>query len=423
MNRNEILRLFDGVEDEYVLEAIESRIQRKMTIRKTRYLLIAALIALAALLVGCGIVYTLSLYNSPREMIASIFGDRTGFDHRGVTTVTAPEDFHVPPTELPAYDRVPVDIKVVDEVTPHISSVGQSMTLNGVTMTVDACLYDSKTGCGVLTYVLHYPSGLPEYQLTDNGELLFTGEEDVVPFINQFGSDFLILEKSTDSMLALKHYFMYDSGSRDSMYLELQDRAFRQLLRQQCMEQVRAEYTPEEALDVFLDFFGEDYFDRERFADYVVPPMETRVDFAYGYLTDLRLEERLEEESEHNRILLDLNNNSDLKSVSIGGGAGMISPMSLQLDARKFSDLQDPERSTPRIFDYYSLVIRYHDGTEYMIEGDGVDNRTFVRNAPPSDAENIPQNFRPIHTVMFNRLIDAEQVESVVIDGIIIPKD
>ncbi len=52
-----LLELFNGVEDRFVVEAAESQTSAKPLVRKNRVALIAAVIALTALLVGCAAVY------------------------------------------------------------------------------------------------------------------------------------------------------------------------------------------------------------------------------------------------------------------------------------------------------------------------------------------------------------------------------
>ncbi len=64
MNQDALLDLFDSVRDPYLLEAIESRKTVFVTaIPRKKFFLLAAAISLALLMVGCGIVYVLSLQN------------------------------------------------------------------------------------------------------------------------------------------------------------------------------------------------------------------------------------------------------------------------------------------------------------------------------------------------------------------------
>ena len=52
------------------------------------------------------------LFDSPEEMLSTIFGDQTGYDHKGVTHWTDPDK----PGQVydnPAFDRVPVEEDVM----------------------------------------------------------------------------------------------------------------------------------------------------------------------------------------------------------------------------------------------------------------------------------------------------------------------
>ena len=103
------------------------------------------------------------IFDSPQDMISGLFGDKTGYDHKNVTHFTDPEK----PGEvydIPAYDRVPVDESVAaSEAVPLVSPVGQSISWEGYTLTVDANMYDQVTKCGVLTYTLENPDGIADY--------------------------------------------------------------------------------------------------------------------------------------------------------------------------------------------------------------------------------------------------------------------
>ncbi len=62
MNRDDVFDLFDGVRSNYIMEAIESRdAVPNVKIRRRNFFLIAAVIAMTVLLVGCGIVYVLKM--------------------------------------------------------------------------------------------------------------------------------------------------------------------------------------------------------------------------------------------------------------------------------------------------------------------------------------------------------------------------
>ena len=52
--------------------------------------LIAAVIVLAMLLVGCAVAYAMIIFGSPAEMISALYGEKTGFDIAPPTEVNDP---------------------------------------------------------------------------------------------------------------------------------------------------------------------------------------------------------------------------------------------------------------------------------------------------------------------------------------------
>ena len=125
------------------------------------------------------------LFDSPEEMLSAIFGDQTGYDHKDVTHWTDPDK----PGEVydnPAFDRVPVEEEVMQsEAAPLVTPVGQSISWKGYTLTVDANMYDKVTRCGLLTYTIENPNGLPRYEIDNNGKIWFPGGE--IFDVNQYG--------------------------------------------------------------------------------------------------------------------------------------------------------------------------------------------------------------------------------------------
>lgn len=153
-------------------EQEEPKMKKRNVSRILRNLLVAALIV-SLLAVTAYAVAGFVIFDSPQDMISGLFGDKTGYDHKDVTHFTDPEK----PGEvydIPAYDRVPVDESVAaSEAVPLVSPVGQSISWEGYTLTVDANMYDQVTKCGVLTYTLENPDGIADYALQENGEIYF----------------------------------------------------------------------------------------------------------------------------------------------------------------------------------------------------------------------------------------------------------
>ena len=85
-----LLDLFNGVEDRFVVEAVQSQESARPALRKNRIVLIAAAIALTALLVGCGIVYVLNMQNL-KLAENQVVRDRWDHEAHTLVEVTLPQ--------------------------------------------------------------------------------------------------------------------------------------------------------------------------------------------------------------------------------------------------------------------------------------------------------------------------------------------
>lgn len=393
--------------------------------RVLRNLLVAAVI-MSLLAVTAYAVVGYVIYDNPEEMISSIFGDKTGFDHKPYTEVPM-EDKPGYVYGQPEYDRVEADEKVVKEdVAPYVSPVGQSISFKDMTLTVDSFLYDSGTKCGVVTYVLSNP---PEYQLSYDGRLymLINGRAGVA--FNQYGYDYIIQEKTTEDTLAAAYYFWYDP-QRDSkeweetfgeksefsvrLYLEDADMSTEDL-SERCMEQVQAQYTPEEAIEKAWAYMRE-HDAEERFRQDISYFGEEGA--AYRVLRDI-LENQLYEETVANstssdRIVFDCSRSSGIENITLGNSGVTLSPISMRADLRKMDFLSEEDKSTS-----FDISVVFTDGTEYLVEGknangESVENKLFSNLTA---VEFKPDQLNEILTIMFNRVIDLDQVTSVKING------
>ena len=120
------------------LQTEEDKTMYRKPRRTFRNLLIAAVIV-SMLAVTAYAAMGYLLFDSPEDMISALFGDKTGFDHKGVTVWTDPEKPDAV-YENPGFDRVPTDETLAAELAPHVTAVGQSFTWRGYTLTVDAVL-------------------------------------------------------------------------------------------------------------------------------------------------------------------------------------------------------------------------------------------------------------------------------------------
>ena len=174
-----------------------------------RAVLIAAVIALALLLVGCAVAYAMIIFGSPAEMISALYGEKTGFDSAPPTEVNDPGKPGSAWT-VPGYEKKPLEETVAQELEKWVSPVGKSIATDGYKLTVDAYIYDSNTQCGLITLLLEHEKPISEEELLVgyNGEIggLFGNYLN----FNQYGRAYLIPGKTTDTQLAFTYYFRAD---------------------------------------------------------------------------------------------------------------------------------------------------------------------------------------------------------------------
>ena len=168
--------------------------------------LIAAVIALTLLLVGCAVAYAMIIFGSPAEMISALYGEKTGFDSAPPMEVNDPWKPDSAWT-VPGYEKQPVEETVAQELEKWVSPVGKSITADGYKLTVDAYIYDSNTQCGLITMLLQHENPIPDEELFLQGNGQLGG---YVVDINQYGYAYLIPEKTTPTQLAFTYYFRAD---------------------------------------------------------------------------------------------------------------------------------------------------------------------------------------------------------------------
>ena len=88
-----------------------------------------------------------------------------------------------------------------------------------------------------------------------------------------------------------------------------------------------------------------------------------------------------------------------MSSVNVGNGAVTISPIAMTLRIQEIENLPE-ERIT-------MVKIRFTDGTEYVVLEEYTANYIFW----VGDENNME------NTLMFNRIIDVNEVASVIVDG------
>lgn len=355
------------------------------------------------------------IFDGPEDMISTIFGDQTGYDHKDITYWSDPEKPGSQYTN-PAFDRVAVDETVMEEdVVPYVTAVGKSISWKGYTLTVDALMYDNVTKCGILTCLVENPDGVKPYEVEANGEVW----NHPVDF-NQYGYTHIIQEKTTPTCLALAQYFQYDAEFNRDMELTISQWTFvepgaeYQAHIMELFEQIKQEYTREEAIAAYIAEHGQEEYDRVL----AESTEEEMMDFCYGVLWTRRLNELYVCPE---TITVYPDQESAMKNITLADGAVTISPISMLLDVTDLDFLHSSVSGENWVSadNAKSLTIRYSDGTEYTVFSEGVNNTIFALNEPKSKEDTQ----YALGTYMFNRIIDVGKVASVVINGVELTAD
>lgn len=429
VEESRLLRSELTVQDSSAMIQKEESAMKKRSINTGRMIrnLIVAVMIVTMLAVTAYAVVGYVIFDSPEEMITSIFGDKTGYDHKDITYWSDPEKPGSQYTN-PAFDRVEADETVVaEDVAPHVSAVGQSFTWRGYTLTVDALMYDSITKCGILTCKVENPDGIKGYDVDATGEII----NHPVSF-NQYGYAHIIREKTTDTCLAMTYYFQYNPDRDRDMEVTISQWTFvkpgaeYQAHIMELFEQIKQEYTLEEAIAAYLDEHGQEEYDRVK----AESTEEQMADYCYAVLWTQRLEEMY---MCPEWITISPDRESSLKNISLGNGTTSISPISFRIDMETLEFLHTTNEITGEIMidsgSIRSVVICYEDGTQYVVTDEAVKNAIFlVADYPEGDVQEqveTDHGYRVQHskhcsvlTIMFNRIIDVDKVTSVIINGV-----
>lgn len=423
-------------------ETKEDKTMKRRPTRVIRNLLVAAVI-ISMLAVTAYAVTGYLIFESPEEMISAIFGDKTGFDHSDGGPKYF-DDGGLAAME-PTFDRAPADEAVVEEdIAPYVSPVGQSISWNGYTLTVDAFMYDSATKCGFFTYMLENPDGLPDYQLQTTGEIWYDGVPDIVS-VNQYGYPYIIQNKTTDTCLAATYYFQWDARRDNNLEIRLRSTVrytpdeFAAIIADDIML-LKQNMTPEEAIAAEKEIIGEDAFA----IAFQGLTEEEIAEQCYSDIAGRAAAERIERENESEAICVPLNGKQELKSVRAGDGSAVITPISMHIDITDLTFLHTDPYGQHRVNtdNMDSLVLCFADGTEYTVFDGYTLNYAFCLSQYPEEnvqteifvtPEEDPNGEGCVYvenshdycllTTMFNRIIDVDQISAVVINGVELPVD
>lgn len=365
--------------------------------RIIRNLLIAAVIvSMLAVTAYAAVGYL--IFDNPEEMISAIFGDETGYDHSEGSITPFEDGINV--IIEPTFDRVPVDEEVAaEEAAPLVEAVGQSISWEGYTLTVDANLYDAVTGCGFLTYTLENPEGL-DYSLQSTGEVWFPSGEPVD--FSQYGYSYIIQDQSTDTRLTATYY--YQIRDTEDTDLEISFSWWSDMSRQdyiqwfvETKQQLKQEVSEEEAYEYVKQLTGEDFALVE-----AETSRESIIEQGYDAMAYERmgvLDDQEEQSGAMDKIIIPAASSGEMSSITLGNGAITMSPVAMCIDMAKIENY-------PRSF-VDVAKIQFADGTEYVVKDGYTLNYVF----------NVGSSGGTDSTFMFNRIIDVKEVTAIIMDG------
>ena len=115
-------------------------------------------------------------------------------------------------------------------------------------------------------------------------------------------------------------------------------------------------------------------------------------------------------------LYLPLNDGGGMDAISLADGDILVSPIGIKIDASNMEFLRktdvDGTLLPPLVGGLESLAIRYHDGSEYLIHMDTAGQLTENYKYCICSPDNATI------TYSFNRLIDVDEIEAVIINGV-----
>ena len=323
--------------------------------RFTRMIVIAAIITV--MLATTAFAYVgFTQYENPMQMLKTFFGSN-GYhvDEGGFMGTESYYDQHWD-VVLPTVEQVPMDEQLAQQqVAPYISDVGKTITYGDYSLTVEAHLFDSATGCGCIYYKLENPNGIMDYKLQYDGEVSWLNGGKIEVH-GAHGKEYIIEDETTDTVLSIAHY--YCDADDDSITISFQ-----------------------------TWILGEP-----------------------GTVTE---EAWHEFESARETLTLPLNDGGGMKAISISDGLIQVSPIAMKFKISELEFLGNyetdgsyvPPVDTAKV---WNLSIRYQDDTEYIIER----NNPYIINFSYALGDYTHWYYT------FNRLIDVDQIEAVTINDV-----
>ncbi|MDR0813456.1 MAG: hypothetical protein LBO63_05570 [Oscillospiraceae bacterium] len=345
---------------EKTMKKIQTSRKPVMSVKRRVFSAIAVAAALVVVLTGVAFATGIIKYDNTHGFYSSFFGGKSTAALTEAYEPGAPGAMYEGQTkfEFPAQERVPVDEEKADElIGDKITPETGTLTGGGYTLTLEANLYDSETGCGLLYLTLENPNGFPGLVTLKNGIMMFDYEKgaEVEVAYNVGGRDYIDAEKSTDTKL----YY--------------------------CIS-------------------------------YINPPVENadmhEKEITVGFATIKTDERGVYISGEGHGVLTIPLGGESLESVKTANGAITVTPIGIRIDGAAIGiEMADYIREV-------SLI--YKDGSTYVLTSavDFMDNTTYGQHSGRAGStDNSGYYYSTVSTMTFNRLVDTAQVAAVVVEG------
>lgn len=196
---------------------------RKHVLRRKKYrsrlLLAAAIVAGAMALLGAYSGFV--LYERPQEMLEALMGINGRSSYGSYENVVLSPEGYPLRIENPSGNRTELDIDLARKwLAPYIYQVGERITDGQTVLTAEACLIDRATKTGALYLKLE---NSPKYDVSSKGQVWWLSEQEefyYYPDISMIGQDtffssyFLAEDMTTEDTLAVVYLFTCGEESR-----------------------------------------------------------------------------------------------------------------------------------------------------------------------------------------------------------------
>lgn len=196
--------------------AEERNVWRKK--RKFRIALVAAIVISAVVLLGAYSGFV--LYERPKEMLEALMGINGRSTYAAHEVVVLDENGYPIRIENPAGTRTELDMELAKKwIAPYIYQVGERIVDGDTILTAEACLIDRATHTAALYLKLE---NSPSYDVSSRGQVWWLNENNefyYYPKVSMIGQDFFLSnyliaeEMTTEDTLAVILMFTCDEGS------------------------------------------------------------------------------------------------------------------------------------------------------------------------------------------------------------------